>query len=38
MTSILKKKSNNAAVKVNFALPNISDKITIFYYLKPEQF
>ena len=34
-TSIEKKKSNKAVEEGNFALPNISVKITIFYYLMP---
>ena len=36
MTSIERKKSNKAAEEGNFSVPNISAKITIFYYLIPE--
>ena len=34
-TSIEKRKSNKAAEEGNFALPNISAKVTIIYYLMP---
>ena len=34
-TSIEKKKSNKVAEEGNFALPDISAKLTIFYYLIP---